>query len=157
MKVLSFKREPSDDEGARRASEESDGSSVRKRLPDPEVKEKASRRRFTAAYKLRILEEVNACKGDGDIGALLRREGLYSSHLALWRRQKAEIGRKGMSSKRRGRKELSDEEIRMRELEKENQQLRNRLKKAEMIIEIQKKTSELLGLELESRNDSEGN
>jgi len=155
MKVLSFRSEPSDDEGARRASEESDGSSVRKVAPDPEVKEKASRRRFTSAYKLRVLEEADACKGDGDIGALLRREGLYSSHLALWRRQRTEIGRKGMNGRKRGRKELSEEDIRLKELEKENRQLRNRLKKAEMIIEIQKKTSELLGLELESKNDSE--
>lgn len=155
MKVLSFRREPSDDEGARRASEESDGSSVRRTAPDPEVKEKASRRRFTTAYKLRIIEEADACKGDGDIGALLRREGLYSSHLALWRRQRAEFGRKGMTGRKRGRKELSEDEIRLRELEKENSQLKNKLRKAETIIEIQKKTSELLGLELESKNDSE--
>ena len=155
MKVLSFKREPSDDEGARGASEESDGSSVRRTTPDPEVREKASRRRYTAAYKLRILEEADACKGDGDIGALLRREGLYSSHLALWRRQRAEIGSKGMAGRKRGRKELSADDIRLRELENENKQLKNLLRKAETIIEIQKKTSELLGLELEFRNDSE--
>ncbi|PIE53587.1 transposase [Candidatus Fermentibacteria bacterium] len=104
-----------------------------------------------------MLEEADACKGDGDIGALLRREGLYSSHLAFWRRQRAEIGRKGMTGRKRGRKELSEEQLRLRELEKENKQLKNKLKKAETIIEIQKKTSELLGLELDSERNSESN
>ena len=71
-------------EGARRASV-NPGERDPEKAPDPEVTERAKRRRFTAEYKLRILREADACKGDGDLGALLRSEGLYSSHLTAWR------------------------------------------------------------------------
>ncbi len=100
MTVVQFKREPADDEGARRASEESAGS-VRPKSPDPEVAEIAKRRRFSAKYKLRILREADACKNPGEIGALLRREGLYSSNLAYWRRQRdSRTTRAGVASGR---------------------------------------------------------
>ena len=84
-------RGPADAEGARRATGESAGDvepGPRPVEPDPEVPEKARRRRFSAAYKLRILQAAEACTEPGEIGALLRREGLYSSHLSKWRRQR---------------------------------------------------------------------
>ena len=137
MTVVQFKREPADDEGALRASEESAGS-VRPQNPDPEVAEIAKRRRFTAKYKLRILREVDACKNPGEIGALLRREGLYSSNLTYWRRQRDAIASKGLSAVKRGRKPKKVDP-RLKELERENAKLKRQLKKAEIILEIQKK------------------
>ncbi len=153
MKVLQFRREQEDDEGARRATEDS-ACSARSTVPYPEVDEKPKRRRFTADYKLRILREADACRGDGDIGALLRREGLYSSNLAAWRHQRDEIALKGLSSRKRGRK-AKRVDPRVRELEHENARLRGRLKKAETILEIQKKASELLGISLENPDSEE--
>ena len=153
MTVVQFKREPADDEAALRASEESAGS-VRPQNPDPEVAEIAKRRRFTAKYKLRILREVDACKNPGEIGALLRREGLYSSNLTYWRRQRDAIASKGLSAVKRGRKPKKVDP-RLKELERENAKLKRQLKKAEIILEIQKKTSELLGISLESQNTEE--
>ena len=155
MKILQFRREQVDDEGSRRATEDST-CSARSLIPDPEVDEKPKRRRFTADYKLRILREADACRGDGDIGALLRREGLYSSHLSAWRRQRDEIALKGLSSRKRGRK-ARRVDPRVRELERENAQLRRRLKKTETILEIQKKASELLGISLENPDSEENN
>jgi len=90
-------------EGARRATGDS-GVSGLAETPDPEVVERASRRRFTAEYKMRILRQVDACKGDGDVGALLRREGLYSSHLANWCRQRDAVANAGLKAKKRGPK-----------------------------------------------------
>ena len=148
MKVLQFKREQAETEGARRATEGS-ACSTRSQIQDPEVAEKAKRRRFTAEYKIRILREADACRGDGDIGALLRREGLYSSNLAAWRRQRDAIAKEGLKARKRGRK-AKQIDPRIKELERENMQLRRRLKKAETILDIQKKASELLGISLEN-------
>src|SRR3990172_1146313 len=92
---------------------------------DPEVSERAKRRRFTAEYKLRIVREADACKGDGDVAALLRREGLYSSLLSAWRRQRDEIARVGLASTKRGRKGKA-EDPRIKELEHENARLKRR-------------------------------
>ena len=153
MKVLQFKREQAEAEGARRATEDS-ACSVRSEIPDPEVAERPKRRRFTADYKLRILREADACKGDGDIGALLRREGLYSSLLAVWRRQRDAIAREGLKARKRGRK-AKQIDPRVKELERENTRLRRRLKKAETILDIQKKASELLGISLENPDSEE--
>ena len=153
MKVLQFKREQAEAEGARRATEDS-ACSVRSEIPDPEVAERPKRRRFTADYKLRILREADACKGDGDIGALLRREGLYSSLLAIWRRQRDAIAREGLKARKRGRK-AKQIDPRVKELERENTRLRRRLKKAETILDIQKKASELLGISLENPDSEE--
>ena len=116
--------------------------------PDPEVLENKPRRRFSAKYKLRILNEADACTEPGQIGALLRREGLYSSNLTTWRRQRDEGQVKGLSPKRRGRKfkDVNPLSQRVAELERETQQLRDKLKKAELIIEFQKKISEILGI-----------
>jgi len=123
--------------------------------PDPEVAERAKRRRFTAEYKLRILREADACKGDGDLGALLRREGLYSSHLTTWRRQRDEIAKAGLKARKRGPKPKADDP-RVKQLERENLRLKQRLEQAETIIDFQKKLSKLLGIELKDP-DSDGN
>lgn len=115
--------------------------------PDPEVPEKARRRRFTASYKLRILEEVDRCTEPGEIGALLRREGLYSSLLSRWRRQREAGAEEALTPKKRGRKArpVDPQARRVAELERENARLREKLEKAETIIEVQKKLSRLLG------------
>lgn len=116
--------------------------------PSPEVAERPSRRTFTAAYKLRILQEADGCHAAGELGALLRREGLYSSHLTFWRRQQQKGALAALGSKRRGRKAkvphpLTAENEHLRQ---ENQRLAARLKQAETIIDFQKKVCELLGL-----------
>jgi transposase-like protein len=112
--------------------------------------EKPARRRFTAAYKLAILKEADACSGRGEIGALLRREGLYSSHLTTWRGQRDQGSLSALAPVKRGRKPkpknpLADEVAR---LERENGKLRKRLEQAEMIVEFQKKVADLLGIPL---------
>jgi transposase-like protein len=110
--------------------------------------EKKRRRTFTAAYKLRILEEADACNKPGEIGALLRREGLYSSNLTTWRRQRDEGLLQALSPKKRGRRPTPVNPLarRLAELERENQKLRDQIKKAQTIIEVQKKISELMGI-----------
>jgi transposase-like protein len=115
--------------------------------PDPEVAERAKRRRFTAEYKLRILREADACKGDGDLGALLRREGLYSSHLSTWRRQRDEIAKAGLKARKRGPKSKAVDP-RVKQLERENARLKRRLERVELMLTIQKKASEMLGIPL---------
>jgi transposase len=128
------------------------------RFPDPEVPEKNTRRKFTAAYKLRIIQEAEQCKKPGDIGILLRREGLYSSHLTTWRRQREKGILQGLAPRKRGRKATPADPSadRIVQLEKENQRLKQRLRRAEIIIEAQKKISEILGIEqnLENSEDS---
>lgn len=111
-------------------------------VPDPEVPEKAARRKFTAAHKLRILKEVQACTQPGQIGALLRREGLYSSNLTLWKRQVNQ----GLIPKKRGPlPQRPDPHVRrIAELESENAKLTHKLKQAELIIDVQKKVAGLL-------------
>ena len=108
-------------------------------IPDPEVTEKAKRRKFTAAYKLKILREADACEV-GEVGALLRREGLYSSHLSTWRRQRRAGELEGLKPKARGVKaKAADPALkRIAELERENQRLQKQLKDANTIIEVQK-------------------
>lgn len=118
--------------------------------PNPEVSTRPVRRRFTAAYKLSILQEADRCTQAGQIGALLRREGLYSSHLVLWRRQRRQGMLAGLAPAKRGpkpepRNPLADEVERLR---RDNQRLTHRLKQAETIIEFQKKVSEILGIPL---------
>ena len=126
-------------------------------IPDPEVPEKTTRRKFTAAYKLRVLQEADHCLQSGDIGALLRREGLYSSNLTTWRRQREKGILKGLNPKKRGRKTKPADPSaeRIAQLEKENQRLKNQLRKAEIIIEAQKKISEILGIEQNLENNEE--
>ena len=126
-------------------------------VPDPEVVPQAKRRRFNAKYKLRILEEADACSQPGEIGALLRREGLYSSYLTAWRRQREQGQLDGLSPKKRGRKPSIDEALakELDALKRENQRLESRLQQAETIIEVQKKLSGLLGLTLNENESDE--
>jgi transposase-like protein len=108
--------------------------------PNPEVVERARRRQFSASYKLRILEEADACTIPGQLGALLRREGLYSSHLTEWRRHRAEGTLAALAPRRRGRPAMSTGETELARLRAENERLAHRLEAAEAIIEIQKKS-----------------
>jgi len=114
------------------------------------VPEKPVRRRFTAEYKLRVLRDADACAEPGQVGALLRREGLYSSHLSAWRKQRDEGTLAGLTPKRRGRKANPDAPVIAdnERLKRENQRLAAKLHQAETIIEIQKKLSEILGIPL---------
>lgn len=116
------------------------------RVPDPEVPEKAIRRKYPGEYKLRILKEAETCTLPGQLGALLRREGLYSSNLTTWRRQK-ELGvLEALSPKKRGPKTLKRNPLTLKvaQLEREIQRLHQKLHQAEMIIDVQKKISEIL-------------
>lgn len=131
-----------------------DGQSVA-RMPDPEVRPKGKHRRYPAAYKKRILDEAAACRHPGEVGALLRREGLYSSLLCKWRQQQTQGALVALAPKRRGPKpDPQAEEI--ARLQRENARLQERLKKAETIIEVQKKISQLLGLPTEPTSTDEG-
>ena len=118
--------------------------------PDPAVSEKPVRRRFTAEYKVRIVREADRCIKPGQLGALLRREGLYCSHLNTWRRQRDEGALAGLRPKRRGRKPKADDPVfaENQRLRRENQRLAAKLRQAETIIEVQKKLSDVLGIPL---------
>jgi transposase len=124
------------------------GSGVKTVVPNPEVSEKTSRRRYTAEYKRLILKEAEVCKEQGQVGALLRREGLYSSNLTAWRHQVERGTLEALSSKRRGPKARKPDPsvLRIIEQEKEIQKLRARLRKAELIIDAQKKMAEIFQL-----------
>jgi transposase-like protein len=116
--------------------------------PDPEVKPAVARRRISAREKLRILEEADACTEAGEVGALVRREGIHSSYLSRWRRARDRGQLDGLGAKKRGPKrsvgkELAQENARLR---RENERLRARLEQAETIIEVQKKLSQMIGL-----------
>jgi transposase len=119
-------------------------------VPDPEVEAKATRRRFSAQYKLKILAQLDKCTNSNEVGALLRREGLYSSHLTLWRRQREEGLLSALTPKKRGRKQKETNPLakEVARLERDNERLQARLKQAEIIIEVQKKVSQLLGISL---------
>lgn len=125
--------------------------------PNPEVAATARRRRFTAEYKQRIVREADQCSQSGEIGALLRREGLYSSLLAEWRRQARDGGLASLTSGKRGpkpnpaRAELKENEM----LKKKVLRLERELKTASLIIDVQKKVSQVLGIRLESFDDEE--
>jgi transposase-like protein len=108
------------------------------------VSAKARRRRFTVEYKLSVLKQADACREPGEIGAVLRREGLYSSNLTAWRKQRAEGI---LGAKRRGPKPTKPDP-QVVELQRENRRLRRRLEQAQTIIEVQKKVSTLLGIPL---------
>ena len=125
------------------------------RVPDPEVVPKAKRRQFTAEYKLRIVREADAGTEPGQIGSLLRREGLYSSYLSTWRRQREEGQLQALSSKKRGRKGQDPSAEELAQLQRENERLRARLEQAEIIIDVQKKLSKLLGLTMEKTESDE--
>ena len=118
--------------------------------PDPEVLAKPKRRRFTAEYRLRILEEVERCTGAGEVGQLLRREGLYSSHLANWRKARRDGALRGLRSQKRGAQAeaRSPLEQTVRELEAKVARLEKDLHKAHTILDVQEKVAGLLGFDL---------
>jgi transposase len=119
-------------------------------IAEVEVSAKAQRRRFTAEYKRRILQEADACTKSGEIGALLRREGLYSSHLNSWRalRMRGELA--GLAAKKRGPKarQVDERDLRIVELERQLARAEAKAERAELIIEVQKKVGRLLGVEM---------
>ena len=114
-------------------------------IPDPEVVIKPKRRQFTAEYKRRVLQEADACTQPGEIGALLRREGLYSSHLTTWRHQRQRGELQGLAPAKRGRK-ADSQAAEIARLQRENARLQAQVERAELIIDVQKKLSQLLGL-----------
>ncbi len=121
-----------------------------KTSPTPEVLEKPVRRTFTMEEKTRILEEADDCTVPGQLGELLRREGIYSSYLNTWRKQREQGALAGLTPKRRGRKRkpknpLADEVAR---LQRDKKRLEEKLRQAELIIDVQKKVSEILGISL---------
>lgn len=118
---------------------------------DPEVVEKASRRRFTDQYKRKIALEADRCTQPGEIGALLRREGLYSSVLARWRRQLNQESSMSPPKKRRTKMASSAKE--MEDLKRENEQLKEKLRQAELIIDVQKKVSEMMQTRSQEKDD----
>jgi len=147
-------------EGAHRAtggppSSGSEEESLIVSPPDPEVPEKKARRKFTAKYKLQILQEADACTEPSQLGAFLRRKGLYSSNLSTWRRQREEGLLDALSPKKRGRKQKEKNPLtqKVADLERENERLKRKLKKAETIIDVQKKISEILGISQEPTED----
>jgi transposase len=139
------RREPERSEGDRSATDGKAGAEPKPR-PDPQVVAHAKRRRFTAEYKQRILADADRAKGSGGVGALLRREGLYSSLLRTWRRERDALVLQGLAPRKRGPKSKRDpvaEEN--QQLRRETLQLKEALRKAEIVIDIQKKVAALLG------------
>jgi transposase-like protein len=125
---------------------------------DPQVSAQPQRRRFSAAYKARIVEEYQKCTEAGQIGALLRREGLYSSALTAWRRQYEKGALQGLKDDNRGRKRKYDQrDLELEQLRRENQRLSKKLSQAELIIDIQKKVSAILGNPLPNHPNNESN
>ena len=130
--------------------------------PDPEVVGRAVRRRFTAAYRQRILAEVDAAAGKGAVGRILRREGLYSSALTSWRKARAHAQRLALEPKKRGPKPTPENPLQAEntKLRRENTKLHQKLRTAELMIDLQKKVSQLLGITLpvlEQSDDDEVN
>jgi transposase-like protein len=119
-----------------------------------EVVAKGRRLQYPAEYKLRILREVEECKGSGEVGALLRREGLYSSLVSKWREQRERGSLTGLSGHKRGPK-VDPHAKEVERLQRENKRLQEKLERAELIIEVQKKVARLLGVPLEENNENE--
>jgi len=127
-------------------------------VPDPEVTDRPKRRTFTAVYKLAILRELDACSVSGSIGAVLRREGLYSGHITSWRRAREAGVLNALAPKKRGRPRkvrnaLADENL---ALQKQVARLKEELWKAHTIIDVQKKLSSILGIEMPASTESDG-
>ena len=124
--------------------------------PDPEVPEKKPRRKFTAQYKLAILDKADKYTESGQLGALLRKEGLYFSNLTTWRRQRDNGLLTVMSPKKRGRKKIEKNPLacEVARLQRDNERLKKKLKQAETIIEVQKKISQILGISQDHNEES---
>jgi transposase-like protein len=121
------------------------------------VAEKAQRRQFTASYKLKVLRQADACRQPGEIGALLRREGVYSSLLSTWRRQRERGELDGLSGKKPGKPATARDKLvaEVTRLCRENERLQRKLRQAQTIIDVQKKVSELLGIPLDQPGDQD--
>lgn len=148
------------DAGKAKGSPERSGGEPLARIQDTEVRDRAARRSFSAAYKLEILKRADACRKPGELGELLRSEGLYSSHLTAWRKQR-DRGAIGALARRRGRKpEKNPLVAELERAKRENLRLTKELWKAHRIIECQKKVAEILEIpltappELENENES---
>ncbi len=129
------------------SSDPTNGPKLVQAVPDPEVSSTPRRRRFTAKYKLEILRELDACTQPGQAGAILRREGLYSSHISEWRKKRAAGELQALTPKKTGRPRKSIDEATAKELaalRREKARLEGELRKARTIIEVQKKLSEAL-------------
>ena len=135
-------------EGARRATAAFGPTTTSRATdPDPEVPAKVQRRRFPAEYRRRIVQQADACKKPGELGALLRREGLYASYLTTWRRQREQGELVAGRARKRG-PTPRPVDPRVRPLEVENRRLQRKLQRAETIITLQKKVAEILGIPL---------
>ena len=115
--------------------------------PNPEVLARAKRRTYTGEYKQKVLAEADAARGSGEIGAVLRRHGLYSSHLTKWRQERKSGILEGLAPQKRGPKSKANPlTVENQKLRRDNEQLTDRLRKAEIVIDVQKKVAMLLGL-----------
>lgn len=129
-----------------------------KPVPDPEVSDRPRRRKFTAKYKLAVLRELDACTEPGQVGAVLRREGLYSSHVTSWRRAREAGELQGLAPKKHGRPRKPRNRLQPEndQLRRENARLHEELRKANIIIDVQKKLSTILGISLPETDGSDG-
>ena len=132
-----------------------EGASAPPTPPDPEVVAKPTRRQFSAQYRLRILEEADRCTAPGEVGRLLRREGLYSSHLTAWRKARRKGSLRGLASKKRGAKPAMRNPLdaKVRELKAKVVRLEKELHTAHTILEVQGKVAGLLGFSLKDGKD----
>ena len=148
-------RESMEEENVKASPKPVEGKRSAAAGPDPEVVDKPSRRRFAPSYKLRIVEEADRCTDPGEVGRLLRREGLYWSHLTTWRKA-ARSGSLSGLSKKRGRKanERNPLEGKLQKLERKNARLERELHKAHLIIDVQGKVAGQLGLILDDETNS---
>lgn len=154
MPVRSFSSSALEVESGERS--EPDGTGRALAPPDPEVRQTPQRRRFSAEYKLRILRLADACTEPGSLGALLRREGLYASNLRTWRRQIEAGTLEALKPRKRGRKPIAPNPLtgEVERLRKENDRLAKKLRRAELIIDVQKKVSQILGISLNAPEES---
>ncbi len=138
-----------------KASRTIEGANLTVAHPNPEVRDKAVRRRFTAEYKLRILTLADSCTEAGSLGELMRREGLYASNLNTWRHQRERGVLSGLAPKKRGRKESVRNPLvaENEKLRRENARITKRLRQAEIIIDVQKKVSQILGIPLATQEE----
>lgn len=144
-------------EGERSEAERITAVTAGGETPDPEVVGRAVRRRFTAAYKQRILAEVDAAAGTGEIGRILRREGIYSSQLAAWRKSRADSERAALAPRKRGPKPAPTNPLQAEntQLKSEMARLQKKLRTAELMIDLQKKVSQILGITLPVLDESD--
>jgi transposase-like protein len=157
MQAVNDSSDPGVSQGARRATGETPGSAAPAQPPgtDSEVVPRARRRQFSNADKRRILEAADRCTKPGEIGALMRREGVYSSSLSTWRRQREAADLAALAPQKRGPKVDANrtEALHIAHLTRENERLKHRLDKAMLVIEVQKKVAALLGNPIDDKPD----